>query len=69
MFTGIVAAVGKISSVTPLEGGPDAGMVLYNRGHSEERCSAPSTAGREARIWNVHPFRDRQRRSPTDRVW
>lgn len=28
MFTGIVAAVGKINSVTPLEGGPDAGVRL-----------------------------------------
>jgi len=28
MFTGIVAAVGKISSVTPLEGGLDAGVRL-----------------------------------------
>ena len=28
MFTGIVAAVGKISAVTPLEGGPDAGVRL-----------------------------------------
>lgn len=28
MFTGIVAAVGKISSVKPLEGGPDAGVRL-----------------------------------------
>lgn len=28
MFTGIVAAVGKISSVTPLEGGHDAGVRL-----------------------------------------
>lgn len=28
MFTGIVAAVGKITSVTPLEGGQDAGVRL-----------------------------------------
>src|SRR5688500_9856479 len=28
MFTGIVAAVGKINTVTPLEGGPDAGVRL-----------------------------------------
>jgi riboflavin synthase len=28
MFTGIVAAVGSIQSVTPLEGGPDAGVRL-----------------------------------------
>jgi riboflavin synthase len=28
MFTGIVAAVGKIATVTPLEGGPDAGVRL-----------------------------------------
>ncbi|HEY1042797.1 MAG TPA: riboflavin synthase [Telluria sp.] len=28
MFTGIVAAVGKINSVTPLEAGPDAGVRL-----------------------------------------
>lgn len=28
MFTGIVAAVGKITSVTPLAGGPDAGVRL-----------------------------------------
>lgn len=28
MFTGIVAAVGKIKTVTPLEGGPDAGVRL-----------------------------------------
>ncbi|WP_426342207.1 riboflavin synthase [Pseudoduganella sp. S-14] len=29
MFTGIVAAVGKIKTVTPLEGGADAGVRLY----------------------------------------
>ena len=28
MFTGIVAAIGKITSVTPLAGGPDAGVRL-----------------------------------------
>ena len=28
MFTGIVAAVGKIKSVTPLEGGPEVGLRL-----------------------------------------